>query len=130
MSLGSALARARRAAEALMTSAAKVTRVTGQTTSATGVVTPTTSTLYTGRAYRQSYNRQSSTHGSAGHTFTFQGNSASFPVGAFEPQVGDVIEWVTVPDDPDLEGTKDRIVIAFHKSRATAMRLPVEELGN
>jgi len=113
-----------------MTATVKVTRVTGQTTSATGVVTPTKSTLYTGKAYRQSYNSQSSTRESAGHTFTVQGVVASFPVGAFKPQVGDVVEWVTVPQDPDLEGTKDRIVTAFHKSRATAMRLPVEELSN
>lgn len=127
MSVGALVARGRRSAEALMTDTAKVTRITGETTNSVGVVVNTRSTIYTGKAKRQSYQPYEQTPEAGGHTFTIQRYSAHFPVGSFVPEVGDLIEWTSNASDSDMVGLFDRVAALLHKSQATAMRLLVDE---
>lgn len=122
------LTQGRRRAERCMVDTCVVTRVTGETTDDDGAVVVTREQVYEGKAKRQTYEGYEQTPNSGGHTFTVQRYSTHFPVGSFKPQVGDLIEWVACPMDPDREGTQDRITALFNKSLATAQRVFVDEL--
>jgi len=83
--------------------------------------------VYTGQAKRQSEAQYEVTPDVGESLRTVQRYLAHFPVGAFLPNVGDVIEWTACPQDPDRVGSKDRIVGRFNKTYATAMRVYVEQ---
>lgn len=123
------LAELRAAAVDLMTDTCRVTRkgepVTDPTT---GDVTIPETTVYEGRAKRQTYEPHESVLEAAGHTATVQRYSVHFPVGSFVPAVGDVVEWLTAAHDPDLPGTRDRITGLFNKTFATSQRVYVDEV--
>ena len=119
----------RRAAESLMTDTCVVRRKsTGAGTDpVTGAPIDTWTTLYEGPAKRQSEAQYEVTPDVGESLRTVQRYLAHFPVGAFLPSVGDVIEWTACPQDPDRVGSKDRIVGRFNKTYATAMRVYVEQ---
>lgn len=84
--------------------------------------------VYSGKGKRQSYSSYEQAPEAGGKQFVVQRYSAHFPIGAFKPQVGDMIEWVSCPFNPDMEGSRDRIPAKFNISMSTAMRIGVEEV--
>lgn len=98
------------------------------TDSTTGVVAVPEMTVYEGKAKRQTYEGYEAERDVAGHSATIQRYAAHFPIGSFVPAVGDVIEWLTSQNEPDMAGTKDRVAGLFNKSFATAQRVFVDEL--
>ena len=119
----------RRNAESLMLDTCTVRRK-GTTTTPdpeTGAPIPVWDVVYTGKAKRQSQTLEPNTTDVGESLRTTVRYQAHFPVGAFVPQVGDVIEWTACPLDPDRVGTRDRVLSPFAKSLATAMRLDVEQ---
>lgn len=87
-------------------------------------------TVYSGMAKSQARDAYEQNPEAGGHTFTVQRYRADFPVGAFVPQVGDVIEWTDCPLDPDMVGVRERVTAPFGKTFKTAMRLPVERVAD
>lgn len=138
------LKHARRRAERLMVDACTVTRTRKDShgepiaTTVAGVVIVERDQVYPdptwpddhpwkhGPAKRQAARSQEQNPEAGGVTFTTQRYEDHFPVGAFSPAVGDLIEWKSCPNNPDRVGTVDRITAQFEKTSATAMRLPVE----
>lgn len=137
----STLARSgRRRARRLMTGTVRVDRVIAVVTDPiTGVDTPTYATVYPdpawgpdhrwarGPAKRQTYEAYEGNPQAGGHIYTVQRYSAHFPIGAFIPEPGDIVTWLTSKYDPDLPGTVDRITGLFNKEAASSMRVFVDE---
>src|SRR5690606_6621097 len=99
----SALVTLRVEAEALMLDTCTVTRKGAAVTDpATGIVTTPTTTVYTGKAKRQTYEGYEAERDVAGHSATVQRYAAHFPVGSFLPAVGDEITWTASVHDPHL----------------------------
>lgn len=128
----------RRRAEALMIDRCIVTRAAGDKDELTGAYPqvqvypdpqwPDTHRHKAGPAKSQTYEAYEQTPESAGHSSTVQRYRADFPVGAFQPEVGDVIEWTRCPLDPAREGVKERITAPFNKTLATAQRVFVDRV--
>lgn len=127
-----ALARGRQAAEALMVDACTITRTTGETTDTdTGVVTPTTSTVYTGRCrVQQSQLGADSTPAAPGEV--------SVRLVAFEVQLPMSVEGLRVQDvvtidtsvlDPDLVDRQFVVLGLAHGTHKTARRIQVQEIA-
>ena len=134
MDLGSALVAAlpelRRQAVSRMLDACTVRRVTGDAVDDEGRVTPTYSApLYAGACRVQTTEGQERTPEVAGSTLTTQRYSVHVPIGAYQPEVGDVVEITAATLDPYLTGRTFRVVALLHKSQATAYRLGVKELS-
>lgn len=119
------LGRKRANAEALLLDTARVEEVGTDFDPETGL--PTYTTVYEGKAKRQTYEGQEANPEVAGSTVTVQRYRADFPVGAFEPKIGQRITWLTSVHDPYLPGKVERVVSLLHKTAATAYRLGVEE---
>lgn len=86
--------------------------------------------VYSGPAKSQTRDTYEQNPEAGAHTYTVQRYRADFPVGAFEPRVGDVIEWTACPLDPDMVGVCERVTAPFGKTFKTAMRLPVERVAD
>jgi hypothetical protein len=126
----SALPELRRQAVSRMLDTCTIRRVTGDAVDADGNVTPTYSApLYAGLCRVQTNEPQERTPdtGDVG-TVTTQRYSVHVPVGAYAPQVGDVVTIDYAHLDPYLAGRIYRVVGLLHKSQATAYRLSVEEV--
>lgn len=132
----------RRRAEALMLDRCKVTRADesrpkDELTGDYPVIQvypdpgwPPTHRFHTGPAKSQTYEAYEQTPEAGGHNYTVQRYAAHFPVGAFEPRVGDVIEWTACPLDPDRVGVRERITAPFSKTLATAQRVFVDRVAD
>lgn len=106
-----------------------VTRVVGTTEDpVTGKVVDVAEVVHEGLAKRQTYEAYEQNPQSGAHVYTVQRYSAHFPIGAFTPEPGDVITWISSRYDPDLPGTVDRITGLFNKTHASSMRVFVDEL--
>jgi hypothetical protein len=125
----SALPELRRHAESRMLDTCTVRRVAGDAVDDEGRVTPTYVTLYAGACRVQTGEAQERNPEVAGSTATTQRYSVHIPVGAYQPEVGDVVTIATATLDPYLPGRTFRVVALLHKSQATAYRLGVEELS-
>lgn len=122
-----ALSRGRAIAESLMIDSCVVRRLTGTTIDPdTAAIVEVWADVYTGNAKSQTYEGYETNPDAAGHQVTQQRYAVHFPVGAFVPQVGDVIEWTACTHDPALVGSQERITGLFNKSFATAMRVFVD----
>lgn len=122
------LATARAAAESLMVDACTIKRQTGTTEDANGVVTPTyAAPFYTGRCKVQArdVDAQNPEAGDAVHTVLRL--RVDVPMSVTGVEVDDVVTITSSVYDPDLATRRFRVVAPFHKSQATARRLPVEE---
>jgi hypothetical protein len=130
---GPALARGRAAAESLMQDTCTIRRTTGETTdTTTGVVTPTTSVVYTGPC-----KIQQSTLGAA--SAPADPGEASVRLVAYTLHLpvatsagirdGDVATITTATYDSDLLGRTFAIIGTAHKSVATARRLQIQEVA-
>lgn len=126
MSVASALARGRAAAERLMVDTCVIRREAGRTGDADGVVTKTYTQLYSGRCRFQQPGGQARAS-DAGETYTLMLRlEVQLPMtaGGFEP--GDEV----LPDtsvDADLPGRVFLVRELAHKTHATARRLGLEE---
>lgn len=126
---GLALTRGRRAAEALMVDSCTVRRVSGTSTNTTtGAVTPTYSTVYTGKCKVQQGGAQAGTPEAGDHAFTVQGLQLHLPVGAGPVAVGDVVTVTASAHDAQLVNRQFRVTAEHHKTWATAQRIPIEEV--
>ncbi|PZF98257.1 DUF6093 family protein [Micromonospora deserti] len=130
MSAGSVLQRGRRAAERLMVDTCLIRRVTGTSTDPdTGQITPTFSTVYSGkcRVQQATANPGDTTTGDA--ELLMVPRVLWLPV-ASSPDVraGDRVEMTASVYDPDLTGRRFVVRGEFAKSHATARRLGIEEV--
>jgi hypothetical protein len=125
-----ALARGRAAALALMVDTVTITRVTGTTTDPdTGVVTPTTSTVYTGTAKIQQGAVPLGEPKDLGEASILVVRlEVHLPVSATGVLADDVVTVTASALDPDLVGKRFVIRSVAHKSFLTARRCDVSEV--
>lgn len=127
-----ALARGRALAESLMVDACTITRLTGETTNEdTGVVTPTTSTVYTGRCrVQQSQLGADSVPSDPGEAYVrLVAFEVQLPMSVLGLRVQDVVTITASALDPDLVGRQFNILGLAHKTHATARRIQVQEVA-
>src|SRR5690606_3152465 len=86
-------------------------------------------TVYTGPAKSQTFEAHEVATEHGGHLRVTQRYYAHFPVGAFSPQVGDLITWLSSAHDPDLPGVVDRVAGPVVKSHRTATRVQVDRVS-
>jgi hypothetical protein len=133
MSATSVTLRGQNAAIALMTDACTITRTSQVTNLQTGVVTNTTTTIYTGRCKVQKFGSASGA-GTARPTSVGEAEVWQLPMSVHVPmtvtgvRVGDIVTASTSVLDPDLPGRSFWVRELFHKSYATARRLGLEEV--
>lgn len=129
---GPALARGRVAAQALMVDACTITRVTGETTDGdTGVVTPTTVTVYIGQCRVQQSQLGADSVG-------VDPGEVAVRLVAFEVQLpvagtdglrrNDRVTVTAAAHDADLVGREFALVGLAHKTHATSRRIQVQEV--
>lgn len=120
----------REQAESLMLDTCTITRASGETTidRETGLPTTTYTTIYTGKCKVQSEAVVTLTPNSGDHRYTVDRWMVHVPVSAGGIKVGDTITITASALDPANIGRKFKIVGLFHKSMATAQRIPVEEV--
>jgi len=141
MTVLTALAAGRAAAESIMLDTCLITRVTGPpgpVDPVTGERTPApTETIYPppdamspfdGRCKIQTFEPYESNRNSGGHVFTEQRYSLHLPIGAGPVAIDDQVEIITAVSDPQLAGRVYRIAGLHHKSLATAQRIPMQEV--
>ena len=133
LSLGDALVdvlpELREMAESLMTDTCTVKWPTSSSVNqTTGVETVTYRTDYTGKCKFQDGGTQAMTAEAGGAVFTVERPEVHFPIGAFTPLIGHVIERTVAPLDPSLVGHPVRVSSLPRGSQRTAMRLGVEEM--
>lgn len=127
MSIASALAAGRRAAERLMTDQCVIRRKTGETTDNDGNITPTFQQLYSGKC------RVQQPGGQAGQTDAGENHQlllrleVQVPVSVVGLEPGDEVS-ISSSVDPDLPGAVFLIRDLAHKTHATSRRLGVTEL--
>lgn len=128
MSATSVTLRGRAKAESLMQDACTVKRLTGSASDPdTGVVTPTYTTVYTGRCkVQQVPSGAQSTVGEA--TITQSPLTLHIPASATGPTTDDIATITACVLDPELVGRVFHLTAPAHKSFATARRLPMSEV--
>jgi hypothetical protein len=124
MSRASVLARGQAKAAEGMADACTITRVTGRSTNTTtGAVTPTTSTLYTGKCRIQQAQAQAQREDIGEDHLLLLRLEVQLPVVGTEAlAVGDLITITAAVNDADLVGRVLRVHDLAHKSEATARR--------
>lgn len=127
---GPALARGRAAAEALMVDSVTITRVTGTTTDPdTGVVTPTTATVYAGRTKIQQSEVPTGEPRNLGEASILVVRlELHLPVSATGVRIDDVAIVTASVLDPDLVGRRFVIRSVAHKTWLTARRCDIAEV--
>lgn len=105
-----------------------VVRVTGRSTNTTtGIVTPTTASLYSG-ACRYRAGNQSQTGEAGAHAFTLVPAEVHVPVGAFVPAVGDKVTITASATDAGNVGRVLTVTARPSGAQTSALRIPVEEV--
>lgn len=127
MTIESALARGRAAAEALMVDACLVERPTGETTSG-GVVTPTWDEIYEGKCRLQvrTQDGQGSTVGEAYQLVAR--TELQIPVTAAELLAGDRVTMTAAALDPQLAGKVYTVRDVLAKTHLTSRRITLLEV--
>lgn len=128
MSASSAVTKGRVAAERNMVDACVIKHKTGETTGAGGVITPTWSTLYTGKCRVQSNatTRQGSDVGEA--YLVVERHEVQLPMSVTGLQEGDQITITASALDPDLVGRVYTVRDVLRKTHLTARRVTVLEV--
>ena len=112
-----------------MLEACIVRRVSGEVTDDHGNVTPVYVAVHTGKCRVPPPTVQATTPEVGGSTVTVRRQEIHFPVGAFRPAVGQVVEVTDSPTDPFLAGRVFRVTDPGTGANATAYRLSVEEVS-
>jgi hypothetical protein len=129
MSIESALARGRAAAEALQVDTCVIKRKTGETTGAGGVITPAWTTLYTGQKCRVQSIALADQGTTVGEAYRIvKRPEVQLPIAVTGLLEGDVITITASVLDPDLVGRVYTVRDVLTKSQATARRVTVLEL--
>lgn len=128
MSIEAAIQRGRTAAEALMVDACVIKRGTGESTGPGGVITPTYSTLYTGKCRVQSVGLadQGTDVGEAYRVITRP--QVQLPMAATGLREGDQITITASALDPDLVGRVYTVRNVLAKTHLTSRRVEVLEV--
>lgn len=127
-----ALARGRAAALALMVDACTIARTTAEATNTdTGVVTPTTSTLYTGqcRVQQSQLGADSSPAEPGEAAVRLVYFEVQLPMTVTGLRQGDRITVTASALDPDLVGRVFVVLGVAHKTHATSRRMQVQEVS-
>lgn len=121
----------RRQAEALMTSACTITRVTGRVLDeSTGQYADTTSTIYSGKCELRFDSAVLNEVDGQARIATEQAPLLKLPVdGSAGVKVGDSGALTAHPLDAGMVGLKFRVAGVHSKTRATSRRLPLEVLS-
>lgn len=129
MSAASITLRGRTAAEALMVDACTVKRLASTSTDPeTGVITPTYTTVYTGKCKVQQ-SAPATAPTTVGEAEIFVGQLAlHLPVSATGPAPDDLVTVTASALDPDLVGKTFHLRGPAHKSYPTAHRFPMVEV--
>lgn len=130
MSRVTALARGRAMAEAGMGDVCDITRVVGESTNpATGVITPTVATVYSGKCRIQQHVADPATQQPGEAFVRLLAIEVQLPVGtSVGIQAEDLVTVTACVHDPDLVGRRLPVVGLAHKSEATARRIRCEEV--
>lgn len=113
-----------------MTDTCTITRVTGQSTDGTtGVVSDTTSAVYTGACKVQVRDVDAQNPEAGDHAYTVLKLRVDIPAATTGVAVGDLVTITAAVYDAELVGKTFRVVAPFHGSLKTARRLPVEEVA-
>lgn len=130
MSVDALLTRGRAAAEALMVDACTIERKTGESTSTTtGAVTPTYTTLYTGKCRIQQRSTEARVEDNAEQYDRMLRLEVQLPMAVTGLKVDDRVTVTASVYDADLVGRQVWIRHLFHKTHATARRVVAEELS-
>jgi uncharacterized protein YwlG (UPF0340 family) len=128
MSIGTAIARGRTAAEALMVDTCVIKRRTGQTTGAGGVITPTFTTLYTGKC-RVQVKTAARQGGDIGQAYVVvEEREVQLPMTVTGLREGDQITITAAALDPDLVGRAYVVHDVVAKTQLTSRRATVLEV--
>jgi hypothetical protein len=123
------LARGRAAAEALMVDACLIERETGEATSTTtGAVTPTYTTLYSGKCRIQQRTTEARVEDTAEQYDRMLRLEVQLPMSVTGLKVDDRVTVTASVHDADLAGRQVWIRHLAHKTHATARRVVAEEL--
>lgn len=121
------MAGARRLAESLMVDTVTITRAGTPTPDPeTGLETPSTVTIYSGKAKIQTFEPYESEPDGVAHQYVSQRLALHIPVGAGPVAVDDIATVTAAPRDPAMVGRSFRIAASMNKTAATAQRLPIE----
>jgi hypothetical protein len=128
MTVEGAIGRARVLAEQLMVDACVIKRAAGETTGAGGVITPATTTLYTGKCRVQGRpgNRQGTDVGEA--YLVIEHHEVQLPMTVAGLREGDQITITASALDPDLVGKVYVIRDVLAKTHLTSRRVEVLEV--
>lgn len=127
MSIQTALARGRAAAEALMVDTCTITRTIGESTVG-GVVTPTTSTIYSGKC-RMQVRQETGAGQNVGEAFVVvQRLELQLPMSVPELREGDIVTMTAAALDPQLAGKTYAVRDAVAKTHLTSRRVTVLEV--
>lgn len=128
MSAATALARGRALAEQLMVDTCEIKRVTSETTDpASGVITPTYATLYTGPCRVQHREAQGREEQPGQAFLVMLLLELQLPMSVTGLQVDDQVTVTTSAHDPDLVGRVFFIRDLMHKTHATSRRVSIQE---
>lgn len=127
MSATSALLAGRAAARELMFDTAQVGRSEGALDPDT--FEPIETIVYDGPVKVQSYEAFERAAEVGGSTIVVQRYQIHIPVGSFDPEPSDVFTITSSRLDPLLVGRRFRVAAPFHKTGATAYRIPVDDLN-
>lgn len=127
MSRASVLARGRTAAEAGMVDACTIRRKTGESTGAGGIVTPTYSTLYTGKCRVQQAAAQAQQQDPGEAYVLMLRLEVQLPMSVTGLQTEDEVTITASVHDPDLVGRVFLIRDLAHATHKTARRVQVLE---
>jgi hypothetical protein len=133
MSAGTALLRGRQLVERLMVETCTVVRKTGETVGAGGVITPITTTVYTGKCRIMVRTRER-----LGGSYTDVGEELrvlsrlelQVPISAPELFEADKVTITAATYDPQLVGRLYTVRDVMHKSYLTSRRVTITELSS
>lgn len=130
MSRESVLARGRAAAERGMVDACVITRLSGEyTDEATGVITPTYATVYTGKCRLQQTEAQASATDSGEARRLMVPRQLQLPVATSTGVLADdLVEITACVNDSDLVGKVFRVREEMAKTESTSRRLGIQEV--
>ncbi len=128
MSVASALARGRQAAERLLVDTCTIRRRTGEATDPeTGVITPTYSPVYSGKCRMQQPTGMAREQDAGEAALLMLRFELQLPMSVAGVQADDEVTMTASQLDPDLVGRKFTVRGLAHKTHAVMRRLQAEE---
>jgi Family of unknown function (DUF6093) len=128
MSASTALARARQLAEKLMMDTCQITRKTGESIGAGGVITPIVAAVYSGKCRVQAKAGSAGSWSDIGEASRVVSRlELQLPISAAETREGDKVTITASTFDPQLPGKVFVVRDVMHKSYLTSRRITITE---